>query len=88
MFELEKLQENRLITQDLVAYNWWNSSLWSQNWFIETMFQFGNYVLWFPSVISRHVPKFRDDGLDHIESNLVCPIILFYLSPPICLILT
>jgi hypothetical protein len=30
----------------------------------------------------------REDGLGHIESNIVCLIILFYLSPLISLILT
>ncbi len=44
--------------QDLVAFNQWNKSLWSQNQFIEIEFQFGDYVLWFPRVISKHVSKF------------------------------
>jgi hypothetical protein len=30
----------------------------------------------------------KDDGLGHIESNIVYPILLFYLSPLINLILT
>ncbi len=38
LFELEKLQENRLITQDLVISNQWNKSLWSQNRFIKQSF--------------------------------------------------
>jgi hypothetical protein len=29
--ELEKLQENRLIVQEIVASNQWNRSIWSQN---------------------------------------------------------
>jgi hypothetical protein len=31
LYELQKLQENKLITHDLVAFNQWNISLWSQN---------------------------------------------------------
>jgi hypothetical protein len=31
LLKLEKLQENRLIAQDLVASNYWNRSLWSCN---------------------------------------------------------
>jgi hypothetical protein len=41
-------------------------SLWSQNQFIETKFQFGDYVLWFPRVVSKHVLNSRKDGLGHI----------------------
>ncbi len=59
LFKLEKLQANRLITHDLITSNQWNKSLWSQNWFIETKFQFGDYVLWFPGVISKHALKFQ-----------------------------
>jgi len=56
--ELEKLHDNKLITQDLVASNQWNRSLWPHNGFIETKFQFGDYVLWFLGVVSKHAPKF------------------------------
>ncbi len=48
-----------LIVQDLVASNQWNMLLWSQNWFIEIKFQFGNYVLWFLRVASKHALKFQ-----------------------------
>jgi hypothetical protein len=44
---------------DLIAYNQWNMSLFSQNRFIETKSQFGNYVLWFPGIVSKHAPKFQ-----------------------------
>ncbi len=47
-----------MIAHDLVASNQWNISLWSQNQFIETKFQLGDYVLWFPRVVFKHVPKF------------------------------
>ncbi len=57
IFELEKLQKNKLITQDLITSNQWNRSLWSQNRYIEIEFQFGDYVLWFPRVVSKHAPK-------------------------------
>jgi hypothetical protein len=53
--ELEKLQDNRLITQEIVISNQWNRSIWSQNWFIETESQFGDYVL---GVVSKHAPNF------------------------------
>jgi hypothetical protein len=33
-------------------------SLWSQNRYIETEFQFGNYVFWFPKAILAHAFKF------------------------------
>jgi hypothetical protein len=36
----------------------WNRSLWSQSQYIETKFQFGNYVCWFPRAISTHALKF------------------------------
>ncbi len=48
-----------LIAQDLVVSNQWNTSLWSQNQFNETKFQFGNYILWFPGVVFKHVHKFQ-----------------------------
>jgi hypothetical protein len=35
---LEKLQENQLVAQDLVASNKWNQLLWSQNQYIETKY--------------------------------------------------
>jgi hypothetical protein len=35
MSELEKLRDNWLIAQDLIASNQWNRSLCSQNWYIE-----------------------------------------------------
>jgi hypothetical protein len=57
--KLEKLQYNMLITHYLVVFNQWNTSLWSLNQFIETNFQFGNYVLRFLGAISKHVPKFQ-----------------------------
>jgi hypothetical protein len=59
LFELEKLHENKLIAHDLVASNQWNRSLWSHNRFIETKFQFGDCVLWFPKTITRDVLKFQ-----------------------------
>jgi hypothetical protein len=33
--------------------------LWSQNRFIKTKFQFGDYVLWFLGVVSKDAPKFQ-----------------------------
>jgi len=48
-----------LITKDLIASNQWNKSLCSQNWFIEIKFQFGDYVLWFLAVVSKHALKFQ-----------------------------
>jgi hypothetical protein len=51
------LQEDQLVTQDLVASNKWNWSLWSQNLF-ETKYQFGNFVLWFIGAIKAHNLKF------------------------------
>jgi len=50
---------NKLIAQDLVVSNKWNTSLWSHNWFIEINVQFGDYVLWFQGAISKHAPKFQ-----------------------------
>jgi hypothetical protein len=58
MSKLEKLQENWLIAQDFITFNQWNWSLWSQNWYIEKKYQFGNYVLWFLKVVKAHTPKF------------------------------
>jgi hypothetical protein len=57
--KLKKLHENKLIVQDLVAFNQWNKSLWSHNWFIETKFRFRNYILWFPRIVSKHALKFQ-----------------------------
>jgi hypothetical protein len=59
---LEKLHENMLIAHDLVAFNQWNRSSWSQNRYIKTKFQFGDYVLWFPRVVSKH-HNFKDREL-------------------------
>jgi len=59
MSKLKKLEENRLITQDLVAFKQWSLSLWSQNWYIETKYQFGDYVVWFPRAINAHSFKFQ-----------------------------
>ncbi len=56
--KLEKLQDNMLIAQDLITSKQWNRSLWSQNWLNETKFQFGDYVLWFPWVVSKHALEF------------------------------
>ncbi len=56
--ELRKLHENRLIAQDLVISNQLNRSLWSQNRFIKTKFQFGDYVSWFLGAVSKHALKF------------------------------
>jgi hypothetical protein len=47
------------IAHDLVASNQWNMSLWSQNRFIKTKFQFGGYVLWFLRVVFKHALKFQ-----------------------------
>ncbi len=55
---LEKLQDNWLVAQDLVDSNQWNWSLWSQNQYIETKYQFGDYVIWFPRAIKTHNFKF------------------------------
>jgi hypothetical protein len=66
-FNLEKLHENMLIAHDLVISNQWNRSLWSQNWYIKTKFQFGDYVLWFLRVVSKH-HNFKDTEL--IERRL------------------
>jgi hypothetical protein len=69
--KLEKLQENQFITQDLIASNEWNWSLWFQNWYIEPKYQFGNFVFYFQG-LSKHITlSFKDDGLDHIGSNIV-----------------
>jgi len=35
--------------QNLAASNKWNWSLWSWNQYIETKYQFGDYVVWFPN---------------------------------------
>jgi len=41
LLKLEKLQENQLVTQDMITSNKWNWSLWFQNQYIETKYQFG-----------------------------------------------
>jgi hypothetical protein len=57
---------------DLVTFNLWNRSLWSHNQFIETKFQFRDYVLWFPKVVFKHAPKFQRQwfGPYHIQYYL------------------
>jgi hypothetical protein len=62
-----------LITHDLVASNECNRSLWPQNWFIETKFQFGDYVLWFLGAISKHAPKFQKQWLGPYQIQYCLP---------------
>jgi len=54
-------------------------SLWSQNQFNETKFQFGNYMLWFLRVVFKHVLKFQRwwFGPYRIQEYLPNNIILF-----------
>jgi hypothetical protein len=66
-----------LITHDLIISNQWNKSLWSQNRFIETKFQFGDYVLWFPNMFPNMFPNFRGNGLDPIGYKIICLIMWF-----------
>jgi hypothetical protein len=73
IIELKKLQENKLIAQYLITSNQWNKSLWSRNWFIETRFQFGDYVLCFPRVVSKHVPKFWKQWLGPYKIQYCLP---------------
>jgi hypothetical protein len=59
LLELEKLHENRLVAQDLIVSNQWNPSLWSQNQYIETKYEFGDYVFWLSRAIKVHTSKFQ-----------------------------
>ncbi len=59
LLKLEKLQENQLVTQDMITFNQWNWSLWFQNRYIETKYQFGDYVLWFPRAIKMKQKRYR-----------------------------
>jgi hypothetical protein len=57
--KVEKLQENKLETQNNVGVNQWSKFFWSQQKNIEKKFQFGDYVLWFPKGKKTHVGKFK-----------------------------
>jgi hypothetical protein len=59
----------------LLLINGIDRSLWSQNRFIETKFQFGDYVLWFLKVVSHILPNCRGNGLDPIGYNIIYVII-------------
>jgi hypothetical protein len=48
--------------------------------------KFGNYVLWFPRVISKHVPNFRDNGLGHTKSNIVLLVTIDKFDPNLVLV--
>jgi hypothetical protein len=56
--ELEKLQEDMLVTHGFFVAKLWNRSLWFQNRYIDTKFQFGGFVLWFIGAIQIHSSKF------------------------------
>ncbi len=62
-----------MIAQDLVASNKWNRSLWSNNMYIETKFQFGNYVLWCLGVVSKHAPKFQRQWFEPYQIQYCLP---------------
>jgi hypothetical protein len=46
------------------------------------------HIIVFQELFPNMHQNFKDDGLDHVRSNIVCLIILFYLSQLISLILT
>ncbi len=57
--KLEKLQENKLETQNNVGANQWNKFMWSQQKNTKKKFQFGNYVLWLPKRENAYLGKFK-----------------------------
>jgi hypothetical protein len=63
--KLEKLQENRLIAQDLIASNQWNKSLWSHNWFIELSFNLKITYYGFQGLFLNMFLNSKDNDLGH-----------------------
>jgi hypothetical protein len=49
--------------------------------YIETKYQFGDYVLWFSGELSKHIPlNFKSNGLDLVGFNIIYLILLMIID--------
>jgi hypothetical protein len=56
--KLKKLQETRMQVIETVGIQQWSRALWNQQKNPNKQFDFGDYILWFPSGNKSHLTKF------------------------------